>query len=126
MATYDFKPSIYEANGNGSYTYRWNIKEVQVPANVNDPNGAGSTDKQRTQWQCDEVVVWATVSREKLTSAVLASIWPSDYEAKLVNDYNAAKEGVLGETYIQRYKDFLSERKAVKEQIEQDYANFVQ
>lgn len=32
MAIYDKKPSIYEANGDGSYTYRWDIKEVEIPA----------------------------------------------------------------------------------------------
>ena len=30
MIHYDFKPSKLEANGNGSYTYRWDIQEVQV------------------------------------------------------------------------------------------------
>ncbi len=29
MIHYDFKPSKLEANGNGSYTYRWDIQEVQ-------------------------------------------------------------------------------------------------
>ena len=120
MAIYDFKPSVYEANGDGSYTYRWDIKEVQTAS------GTDGVEEQKTQWECNEVVVWATVTREKLMAAVLASLWSSDYEAKLVNDYNAAREGVLGETYIQRYKDFLAERKAVKEQVEQDYTEFVQ
>ena len=28
MIHYDFKPSKLEANGNGSYTYRWDIQEA--------------------------------------------------------------------------------------------------
>jgi hypothetical protein len=71
------------------------------------------------------VVVWATVTREKLTAAVLASLWASEYEAKLINDYNAAKEGVLDDSYIRRYTDFLKARRTVKLQVEQDYAEFV-
>jgi hypothetical protein len=122
MATYDFKPSAYEANGDGSYTYRWDIKEVQASADMDSADG---TSVQKMQWECNEVVVWATVTREKLMAAVLASLWSSDYEAKLINDYNAAKEGVLDDSYIQRYTDFLASRKAMKLRVEQDYAEFV-
>ncbi|MDR0659084.1 MAG: hypothetical protein LBG18_09190 [Mediterranea sp.] len=118
MAIYDSKPSVYEANGDGSFTYRWNIREMQTSTGIDD-------GEQRTQWECNEVVVWATVTREKLMEAVLASLWSSDYEAKLINDYNAAKEGVLDVRYIQRYTDFLTARKDVKLQVEQDYAEFV-
>jgi hypothetical protein len=115
-AYYDTKPAIYEAVGDGSYRYRWDIQEIEVPA-------MGNEDTARTQWTCKEVVVWATVTREKITSAVIAALWDSDYEAKLVNDYNAAKEGVFGEDgqkYISRYTAFLSERKAIKEQVSAD------
>jgi hypothetical protein len=79
----------------------------------------------RTQWECNEVIVWETVTREKITAAVIAALWPSDYEAKMVNDYNAAKEGVLGDNgqaYIDRYTAFLAERKAIKEQVAADCA----
>jgi hypothetical protein len=124
MANYDFKPSVYEANGDGSYTYRWDIKEVDAQATTEN----GDTE-QKTNWECNEVIVWATVTREKLTASVLTSIWDSDYEAKLINDYNAAKEGVFGsktgvdaQKYIERYKTFLSDRKAIKEQIAEDCA----
>jgi hypothetical protein len=130
MATYDSKPSVYEANGDGSFTYRWNINEVDAQATTE--NGDTDTDanaEQKTNWECNEVVVWATVTREKLTASVLASLWDSDYEAKLINDYNAAKEGVFGsktgadaQKYIERYKTFLSDRKAIKEQIAEDCA----
>jgi hypothetical protein len=121
MATYDSKPSSYEANGDGSYTYRWNIRETT------SPSGTGDDSPVDTKWECNEVVVWATVTRAKLTAAVIASLWDSDHEAKLVNDYNAAKEGVFGSTtgekareYINRYKTFLADRKAIKEQVEMD------
>lgn len=126
MATYDSKPSVYEANGDGSYTYRWDIKDVPAPGSMNNAVGA---DEQKTQWECREVVVWATVTREKLTAAVLGATWDSDYEAKLINDYNAAKEGVFGaktsdeaKKCTERYTSFLKERKALKEQIANDCA----
>jgi len=131
MATYDSKPSIYEANGDGSYTYRWNIKEVNPMDNANDTESIGDEQEQTketpSKWECNEVVVWGTVTREKLTTAVLNNLWNSDYEAKLINDYNAAKESVFGsktgaeaQKYIDRYKTFLNERKEIKTQIVSD------
>ena len=100
MAIYDKKPSIYEANGDGSYTYRWDIKEVEIPAGA-----------------------------DKLTEAVINHLWPRDYEQKLINEYNAATMGIYGaksstdaQPKIAAYKAFLSERAAIKRQIDDDCA----
>lgn len=111
-ANYDSMPLVYEANGNGSYTYRWDIEEVERD------NEDGTTS---SSWNCLEVVVWAGVTKDKITQAVIESLWASDYEQKLINDYNLAKEGLCDEEeaslYIERYKSFLSERKSIKEQV---------
>jgi hypothetical protein len=111
MAYYDNKPSKFEANGNGSYTYRWNISEVQV-------------SEGETKWECDEVIVWSPVSSNKIVGAVINSLWNKDYEQKLINDYNSAKEGIFDEQKsiesTERYLQFLADRKAIKEQIDQD------
>jgi hypothetical protein len=122
MAIYDNKPAMYEANNNGSYTYRWDIKEVQMPS-----GGDGEDAETTTKWECQEVIVWGTVTKDKITESVVKTLWANDYEKKLINDYNAAKEGVFGDVtgekaqaYIARYKEFLAQRKAVKEQIESD------
>ena len=115
MAVYDAKPSVFEANNNGSYTYRWNIRQIQMPS------GEGTEERTTTvKWECDEVIVWGTVTRNKITEAVVTTLWDRDREKKLINDYNAAKEGVFGDVsgdvaqkYIAAYKSFLTERKAV-------------
>ncbi|MDR0864950.1 MAG: DUF4376 domain-containing protein [Candidatus Symbiothrix sp.] len=117
MAHYDSKPSVYEANGDGSFTYRWNIREVQSASSTE----TDEAQEQKNHWECDEVVVWATVTREKLIAAVLAVLWNSDYESKLVNDYNAAKFGRLDSSYIKKYEDFIKQRKSTKRQVESDY-----
>lgn len=123
MATYDKKPSVYEANGDGSYTYRWNIKEVEVPA------GSNTEDREETitKWECEEVIVWGTVTRDKIVEAVISTLWPESYEQKLINEYNAANLGVYGsktsveaQAKINAYKDFLTQRKAVKQQVYED------
>ena len=116
MAIYDKKPSIYEANGDGSYTYRWDIKEVEIPAGAD-------TEETTTKWECQEVVVWGTVTSDKLTEAVI------NHEQKLINEYNAATMGIYGaksstdaQPKIAAYKAFLSERAAIKRQIDDDCA----
>lgn len=112
MATYDNRPDIFSANGDGSYTYRWDIRDVQLDG--------------ETKWDCNEVIVWATVTSNLITQAVINHLWGKDYEQKLLNDYNAAKEGLTqglqAEGHIQSYIDFLSQRKAIKEQIDIDCA----
>ncbi len=105
-----------EAVGNGSFLYRWDIVEEEAGS---DPAGDGDTPA-AGRWKCREVTVWTSLTRERITEAVIATIWPADCEAKLINDYNAANLGMLGEEYIDRYRDFLAERKTIKERIAED------
>lgn len=112
--TSDNKPAIFAPVGNGSYLYRFNIEEVEI-------KGMDTVTK---QWQYDEVTVWAPISANKITESVMNKLWNKDVEQKMLNDYNAAQLGILGEEYIQKYKDFLGERKVVKEQIDEDFSAF--
>lgn len=121
MIHYDFKPEKLQANGDGSYTYRWDIKEVQVEnhASANteaDPNVANTVDK----WTCNEVVVWGTLTNDKLKEAVINHLWGSDKEAKLINDYNAVQFGILSERLADPYIEYLRERKEIKDLIDAD------
>ena len=102
---YDHQPPRLEAVGNGSWLYRWDIKEI--PA-------AEETD---AVFECLEVLVWGTPTREIITAAVLTSMWPANEEAKLINDYNAAKEGLLDNRYLQFYLDFIADRATLKAEI---------
>lgn len=119
QAFYDHKPSVLEAVGNGSYKYRWDIVEMEQPAHE---EGGEPT----TQWKCQEVTVWAPVTSNKITEAVINEVWDSNYEQKLVNEYNAAQLGVYDEetsaAKVAAYKAFLTERNAVKTQVDADCA----
>lgn len=115
-AMYDLQPEKYSDNGNGSFTYRWGIEEVQVTRQM------GEGEATETKWQCNEVIVWGTVTREKIVATVIESLWGIDMEAKLLNDYNASKLLLLPEEYQQRYVNFLNERKQIKELINADCA----
>ena len=132
MIHYDFKPSKLEANGNGSYTYRWDIQEVQVENHFGEAGDNGQTTKwtlspthspslRTTKWTCNEVVVWGMVTNDKLKKAVITHLWDSDKEAKIINDYNAAQLGILTEkSATDDYKEYLQKRKAIKEMIDSD------
>lgn len=129
MAYYDHQPSVFEAVGNGSTRYRFNIQEVEVENNQTSGEESQS-EGQVTQWKCDEVVVFAPLSANKITQAVISHKWDSDYEQKLINEYNAANLGLIGgsktsdeaKAKINAYKDMLTERASLKVQIDADCA----
>ena len=75
-AFYDTKPSTLEPVGNGSFLYRYNIEEVET-----------ETEEAHTQWQCEEVTVYAPLTANKITEAVITDKWPSNYEQKKKRKY---------------------------------------
>lgn len=124
MAFYDSKPSVLEAVGNGSYRYRYNIEEVDAPqASMRDDDDL-EEEQVRKQWMCDEVIVWSPLTSNKITGAVIASRWDSNYEQKLINEYNAATLGVYpsdeAEAKVKAYTDFLTERAKIKALVDED------
>ena len=52
--------------------------------------------------------------------------WDGNYEQKLVNEYNSAQMGLLSEeeaaARIEAYRAFLTERTALKSQVDADCA----
>ncbi len=120
MAIYDNQPSKFEAVGNGSYLYRYNIQEVE-----NAPAQEG--EEATTKYECEEVTVWAPVTANKITKAVIAAKCDADREQKLINEYNAAQLGLYGaktsdeaKAKIQAYKDFLEVRAGLKTMVDAD------
>lgn len=127
--SYDHNPSILEAVGNGSYRYRYNIEEPTVEQYLTEDSDTAAASS-RTGWVCDEVIVWAPLTSNKITEAVIAAICPASHEQKLVNEFNAANLGMIGgsktsdeaKKCIAAYKEFLEYRKTLKEQIDADCA----
>ena len=111
---YSERPSVFQTYENGEVQYRWDIEEV-----ISDNT---------SQWKCKEVTIYAPIGKEQLTQAVITSIWDSDLEKKLINDYNGAKAGLFDTAtkakYIANYTSFLNGRKAIKEQIDIDWGNY--
>ncbi len=113
-ANYDSLPLAIEAVGNGSFYYRWDIEEEQVELQTSDESEEAIT---ATKWNCYEVVVWATLTADKITEAVIDALWGNGVEQKLLNDYNAYKLGVLGSEAETAYKEFINERDRVKSEV---------
>lgn len=126
MKTYsDNKPEVFEPIGDGGFRYNYNIKEIEVDRlNIIDNK---SITKQ-TQWEYDNVIIYPPIDKDKITRAVITNTWDSDYENKLINDYNAISLGVFSEQEanekLERYREFLNQRKELKEMINQDYQNY--
>lgn len=110
MKTYSSeKKSVIESVPNGANYYRYNFIEVVKEETPMQPA--------TSQWECETIIVWSPLSKDKITTAVMEDKWGVNYENKLLNDYYAAIEGILPIEKKQPYLDFLEERKAVKEQI---------
>lgn len=115
FAIYSEKPIRLEAVGNGSYLYRWNIQEEVIDVQ----NTTSESESEKTQWKCYEVIVWATLTEDKITEAVINALWGSGVEQKLLNDYNAYLMGVLGPDVVEPYHQFLIDRDLIKVEIKQ-------
>jgi len=116
-AYYDNIPSVFEAVGNGSYLYRWNITEEKVE----------NENESRTSYVCEEVTLWTPITANSVLEAVITESFPSNYEQKLINDYNAIALGVIKDKdggVKARYKEFLETRAALKERVDSDWHDF--
>lgn len=119
-ATYDNEPSVLEAVGNGSHRYHYDIKEVKTES-AEKSSGAES----RTQYECQEVIVWEPITSNKITEAVIADKWDSNQEQKLINEYNAIQLGITTDkaeiaSKTAAYKEFLAERVRLKAIVDAD------
>ena len=123
MKTYsDSKPEIFEPIGNGAFRYNYNIKEIEVDRfDIID----NKSIVKQIQWECDNVIIYLPIDKDKITKAVIANTWDIDYENKLINDYNEISLGNLTEEEIDKrtnnYITFLQERKRLKEMIDNDW-----
>ena len=122
----DNQPKKLEAVGNGSFRYRYNIREEEKPVQASENSETAQEVQAQPQWVCEEVTVWAPLSANKITEKVLTERWDGNYEQKLVNEYNSAQMGLLSEeeaaARTEAYRAFLTERTALKSQVDADCA----
>ena len=104
-AIYDSMPNAYQVNSGGSVYFRWDIAPVII---------AGENEESVTKYQCDEVLIWNTLTRDKITEAVIEEVYPDSVEKKFINDYLAASTGVGNVADIDTYKAFIADRDRLK------------
>lgn len=114
MRTYSNTPlNRLEPVGDGSYFYRWNIVENKV-----------SEELAGMRWSADEVVVSPPITANTILESVIGAMWPTNYEQKLINEYNAAilgiSDGEVADRSREAYVTFLSERAELKARVEAD------
>lgn len=109
-------PPKIERDGDGSYLYRWDVRE--------ETREMGDDMSPVISYSYNEVRVWPTLTANKILEACINALWDKDVEQKKLNDYNAAQLGILDISYIDAYREFLERRKALKEQVESDFAEW--
>ena len=118
------KPKVFEPMGDGSFSYNYNIREIEVDR-FDIIDNENETNIKQTQWEYDNIIIYLPINKDKITRAVITNTWNSDYENKLINDYNEISLGNLTEEEIDKrtnkYIAFLQERKRLKEMIDNDW-----
>lgn len=116
----DKEPKSIEKIGATNYRFNYNIQTETVT----DPD----SKEKRTQYVFDTVDVYEPLTANSITQAVISDRWESNYEQKLVNEYNAAQLGIYDEettkAKTELYKAFLEERKALKAYIDVECEKF--
>lgn len=114
MRTYsDRKMSVLEPVGDGTMLYRWDIVEHEVTDELSG-----------MRWSANEVAVSPPITANTILESVIGAMWPTNYEQKLINEYNAAilgiSDGEVADRSREAYITFLSERAELKARVEAD------
>ncbi len=108
------QPNKFEPVGNGAFLYHWDIGSY-----INHIN----EEEEEINWYANEITIYPPFTLEKIKEAIITEVFPSNYEKKLINDYN---ESVIGigkdlENKKNQYIKFLYERDRLKSLIDADF-----
>lgn len=112
-------------DGKDGFVYNYGIQEVTEEVTVEpaeeeeEPHTATVT-----KYRHNSVVMTAPKTQNHIIETLLTAKYPTNREQKLLNDYNAAKEKILPTSAKDGYLDFLAEKKAIKEMVEADCAEY--
>ncbi len=130
----DVRPVAIQPLGNGAYHYNYNIQErTQDPEPVaqseEDPDGAETMVNDvspRVAYDYDTVEVWGVPNYKDLTRAVIRAEVSETEEFGLINDYNAARAGILDDEEAEKaeaaYTAHLRRVAEIKAQVKEDLA----
>ena len=118
------KPVVIDElnNGQGTFLYNHNIKEVSV---VEDEHGGVAItlmEEEATgkRWQYDSVRVEYPKTADNIFSTLLTAKYPAKTESKLMNEYQSAVLGIMSEEAKIPYENFLRDRLAIRSMVDAD------
>lgn len=118
------KPAVIDNlnNGQGTFLYNHNIKEVLV---VEDEMGgiqiAGDEEAATGKmYQYDSVRVEYPKTADNIFSTLLTAKYPAKTESKLVNEYMCAEMGITSPDAKLPYENFLRDRLAIRAMVDAD------
>lgn len=118
------KPVVIDElnNGQGTFLYNHNIKEVSV---VEDEHGGVTItllEEEATSkmWQYDSVRVEYPKTADNIFSTLLTAKYPAKTESKLMNEYQSAVLGIMSEEAKIPYENFLRDRLAIRSMVDAD------
>lgn len=100
-------------NGQGSFLFNHNIKEVEA----SELDGFENDDVAGTVFVYDSLRCEYPKTADNIFSTLLAAKYSPQRESKLLNEYQSAQNGILDESYKEPYLDFLRDRLAIREMI---------
>ena len=107
-AFYDQQPERLTIDNDGTYVFRWNIKEI--------------TEEERTQWQCDEVRCSGTPDIDKVKLAIIRDSYDADKEFSIINKYNSHQLGVtVNPDAVDNYTEYLTFLKEIDDILLQGF-----
>lgn len=118
------KPEVIDDlnNGQGTFLYNHNIKEVKVIENKEGGMEITKSAKSATgtMFQYDSVRVEYPKTADNIFSTLLTAKYPTKTENKLVNEYQSAVLGLLSEDAKIPYENFLKDRLSIRSMIDAD------
>lgn len=102
---YNSQPAKFETVGDGSFYYRWNIQQY----GLSDSGNGELTGDGTCLWECDEVLVWAPLTVDKVIDAVIHSKYSIAEELAIVNNYvEYQNSSVAGPDAVAKYVEYIS------------------
>lgn len=115
--------TIYNLNnGQGTFLYNHNVKEVLVIDNEEGTPTVTQDEEKATgkMWQYDSLRVEYPKTADNIFSTLLTAKYPANTESKLVNEYQSSVLGIMSPDAAVPYENFLRDRLAIRDMVNKD------
>lgn len=120
----DMPTKLFAKHSDGTWSYNFDIIEVEKEDET--MHGEEDTQEKTTKivYQYYNIDFGGIFSKDEIKKHVMDYLWGVDYENKLMNEYNAYKEGISQDASVEtKYKTFLQERKDAMDKVQTDWDN---